>query len=314
MPSISSADSECTELSLTFDIETAVRNVKEERDTWRVVALQYKAAFEAQTARLRELQDICIATQAELENERTARKRLHTKSESYQYEEPGRVDGAHDPDDCPYPGSATILEPTQIKSTWQPAIPPCSNMCFRRVEQFANECDYGTALREVDHLLRGPLTTGARAEGLLLKSSIMRKAGPEWLYDSLAACSEALELCDRLAELHSYLPQIQYQRGVCYYQLRMLQHARDAFANVRGDERLHAKATEFRRSCEEELEVLQGRRLAFEERRTVTEGLLAQFCEGRAESKRRRTSSQIRLHASKAKRLSLPHRWVAKAK
>ncbi|KAL6702565.1 hypothetical protein ACN47E_001348 [Coniothyrium glycines] len=52
------------------DIERVVRELKTERDTLHAVALQYKAAFDMQTCRLRELQDLCVAAQAELENER----------------------------------------------------------------------------------------------------------------------------------------------------------------------------------------------------------------------------------------------------
>lgn len=220
----------------TADIIATVRALKSERDTWHTVAEQYRVAFETQTARLHQLQDICVATQAELENERTANRQL--------------------------PGST-------VPSSASPSKP---------VEQATTCADEEAALSDVDNILRGPLTADARVQGLLLKSDILRKS--ECVYDALAACSEAVELCDRLAELHSHLPRIQYQRGLCYYQLHMGRQARDALAQIHQDDSLlYARATEMRQSCEERLEA--SRRSAFEARRTVTDGFLAQVDIGR---------------------------------
>ncbi|KAF2690539.1 hypothetical protein K458DRAFT_106848 [Lentithecium fluviatile CBS 122367] len=289
------------------EILAVVRQLKQESETWRAVAQAYKAAFEEQTARLQDLQDVCVATQAELENER--RDHRHRMTQSDPSLRGGTDMLAHDAagnlDDLSL-GATTVTAPGHIELSWQPAH-KSSSLYFRRVEQLASQRDYGTALKEVDHLLRGPLTPETRIEGLILKSNLMRKS--EWLYDALAACSEALELCDRLEELHCHLPRIRYQRGLCYYQLNMVQQARDAFSDVSTvDDPLYAKAAALRDSCEERLQ--PGRRSGFEAHRTVTEGLLAQFSEHRFDSKRRRTSSQFRLHVSKPKRFSLPQRWV----
>jgi hypothetical protein len=223
-----------------------------------------------QTVRLRELQDICIATQAELENERTEHRRRQARSESDSWvPEVNEFDGSHD---CPSFGIATILRPVIS----EPRPRPHPSTCFGRIERFAGQCDYGTALKEVDHLLRGPLTSDVRVQGLLLKSDIMRRS--DLLYDALAACSEALELCDRLEELHSYMPRIHYQRGVCYYQLRMAKQARDALRKVPSDNSsLYAKASELCGSCEDQLD--KNRRSGFESHRTPSEGYMVDLKE-----------------------------------
>ncbi|KAL1597840.1 hypothetical protein SLS60_008327 [Paraconiothyrium brasiliense] len=258
------------------DVAATVMCVKRERDTWRAVAEFYQRGFEDQTARLEEMQDICFATQMELENERTAKRRSQKSSEPSQvslHGGHGAIDGTDDELDNSSFGTATMYESTYTKVAWPP------NFCFRRAEHFTSRRDYDTALKEVDHLLRGPLTPQARIEGLLLKSTIMRKL--EWLYEALAVCSEALELCSRLKELHAYLPRIQYQRGFCYYQLQMLKQAREAFNEVCADDDvLYARAAEMRDSCDDQL---HGRRPGFEAPRTVTEGLLAQMYDGRSE-------------------------------
>ncbi|OAG08545.1 uncharacterized protein CC84DRAFT_1063345, partial [Paraphaeosphaeria sporulosa] len=286
------------------DVAAAVLSLKQERDTWRAVAESYQKAFEDQTARLQEVQAICCATQMELENERAANRRSQKSSEVLQASLRGgghrTVDGTDDKLNDTSLGTAAIHEPSHAELTWRP------NFCFRRVEHFTTLRDYGTALKELDSLLRGPLTMEARVQGLLLKSTIMRKS--EWLFDALAACSEALELCNRLNELHAYLPRVQYQRGICYYQLQMLKQARDAFHEVcMNDDLLYAVASEMRDCCDDQL---QGRRSGFEAHRTVTEGLLSQMYDSRSESKRRRVSQHFRYHAAKAKRLSLPQRWM----
>jgi hypothetical protein len=259
------------------DLAAAVLALKQERDTWRAVAESYHRAFEDQTARLRELQNICVATQMELENERTANHHRKKSSEVSQASLRGgghrTIDGTDDKFDGASFGTAAICESSHSEVTWRP------NPCFRRVEYFAAQRDYGTALKEVDCLLRGPLTPQARVDGLLLKSTIMRKS--EWLFDALAACSEALELCNNLEELHAYLPRVQYQRGICYYQLQMLKQAREAFDDVCAkDGLLYAEASEMRDCCDDQL---QGRRSGFEAHRTVTEGLLYQLYDSRIE-------------------------------
>jgi hypothetical protein len=257
----------------------SVHQLKIDRDTWQALALQYKAAFEAQTARLRELQDICVATQAELENERVQYRRLHIGLDGAQIDRPLTADSSHDAGSDQTFGTAIVLPPSRIDMSWRPRLAEeCGNPIFKHVQQFASHRDYGTALVEIERLLRRPLSPKARAEGLLLKSSILQATGPDSLYDALAACSEAFELCSRVSELQSLLPTIQYQRGLYYYQLRMLHQAREAFRAVSEDNLLFERANEYRQSCDDELELLHfDRRSAFDETRSMSNSVLTQL-------------------------------------
>jgi tetratricopeptide (TPR) repeat protein len=259
----------------TKEILAAVTQLKRESETWRAVAEEYKAAFEEQTACLQELQNICVATQAELENERTERRRTQARSASLRGGAGFSTDdSAGYLDDITF-GTVALKSQRDAELFLEPSSKAISP-CFRRVEQLASQRDYGTALKEVEHLLRGPLTPHTRVEGLLLKSNLMRKS--EWLYDALATCSEALELCDRLEELHCYLPHLHYQRGLCYYQLNMVQQARDAFGDVfTADDSLYTNVAALRTSCEERLQ--PGRRPGFESHRSAAESLVAPFNE-----------------------------------
>lgn len=63
-------------------IERMVRDLKAERDTQKARANMYKTAFDDQTTILRELTNVCIATQAELENERARKPQKREASES----------------------------------------------------------------------------------------------------------------------------------------------------------------------------------------------------------------------------------------
>jgi hypothetical protein len=271
----------------TAGIMDTVYQLKVDHDTWQAVALQYKAAFEAQTARLRELQNICFATQAELENERAQHRRLHLSFDGILHDHTPIANSSDDPTDStddsaesPIFGTATVVSPSRIDMSWRTRpTEDCGNSIFNRVQLFASQRNYRTALVEIERLLRGPLSPKARAEGLLLKSSILQATGPDSLYDALAACSEALEFCDRESELQSLLPKIQYQRGLYYYELRMLHQAREAFRVASKDNMLHERAEDYRRSCDEEIELLcfPNRRTAFDENRTSTDSLLAQL-------------------------------------
>lgn len=260
----------------TAEIQAAVRQLKIERDTWQAIALQYKDAFEAQTARLQELQDVCFATQAELENERAQLRRFqaHAARTSIQSSSilPSTVDGTEDEKSMQSFGSAVVYPPEKRRRTSS----TCTNPLFDRAQQCIDRRNYGSALAEVDRLLRGPLSPKARVEGLLLKSSIHRAAGPDELYEALAACSEALELCDRVADLEAFLPRIQYQRGVLYYQLRMLHQARDAFGAVSDEDALYAAAKEYYRTCDEEIGMNRAgdRRSGIDEDRLYDGGIL----------------------------------------
>lgn len=260
----------------TAAIHAAVRQLKVERDTWQAIALQYKAAFEAQTSRFQEMQDVCFATQAELENERASNRQLRLSSDRQETDLPSNVDGSKDSHANLF-GSAAVLPHGKRRR----ASETCTNPLFQRVRQCNDQRDYGTALAELERLLRGPLSPKARAEGLLLKSDILHAAGPDEFYDALAACSEALELCDRLAELESFLPRIQYQRGVLYYQLRMLSQAQDAFRSVSDDSSLFVTAKEYQRSCDVEMALQRAanRRSGFDESRLFDEGMVVQLDE-----------------------------------
>ena len=261
----------------TEEIQGAVRQLKIERDTWQAVALQYKAAFETQTTRLQELQDICFATQAELENERAQRRRSAAAADQRQSDRPHTINSAEHDHDSQHFGTA-IMFPHEKRRRISDA---CTNPLFDRVQRCIDQRNYGSALVEIERLLRGPLSPKARAEGLLLKSSILRAAGPDELYDALAACSEAMELCDRIADLETFLPKIQYQRGVLYYQLRMLYQAPDAFGTVSDNDALSATATEYRRSCDDEIGLQRAgnRRSGFDENRAFDQGLLVHLDE-----------------------------------
>lgn len=266
-----------TAVDVAADLVESVQQLKIDRDTWQALALQYKAAFEAQTARLQELQDICFATQAELENERVEHRRLHIGLDGTPHDRLVTVNNSDDVDTSHSFGTAVVLSPTRIDMGWRlPSSEECGNPLFRRVQQFKSQRNYGTALVEIERLLRGPLSPKARAEGLLLKGSVLQSTSPDSLYEALAACSEALELCDRVSELQSVLPKIQYQRGLYYYQLQMLQQAREAFRAVSEDSLLFERANEYRQSCDDELELLHfDRRSAFDETRSITGDLLA---------------------------------------
>jgi len=271
------------------EIERIVHDLKVDRDTWQAVALQYKAAFEAQTSRLHELQDVCFATQAELENERAQQQRLQTISGERENHRPATFDGTEDLHVNFTFGTATVCLPKEIEPTHlRRPSEDCTHPLFKRAQECTAQRNYGTALVEVERLLKGPLSYKTRAEGLLLKSNILRASGPDELLDALATCSEAVELCDRLSELQNFLPRIQYQRSLLYYELRQLNQAREAFSTVCDDD-LSAKAREFRKSYDDELDLLRctKRRSGFDENRTM-EGLLAQLEDKGTEVIRRR--------------------------
>ena len=263
------------------DLVGAVHRLKTDRDTWKAVALQYKDAFEQQTARFRELQDICFASQAELENERAECRRLQLSLKGAMRGGESVTDSSDDANsDSPCFGTAVVFPVGQVEKGWRPrSSEDCANPIFKRVQQLTTQQNYGTATREIERLLRGPLSPKARAEGLLLKSIILEATGPDSLYDALAACSEALELCDRVSELEKLLPKIQYQRGVYYYQLHMLQQAREAFSAASEDNLLCTRANAYRQSCEDELELLRfsNHRSAFDEDRCLPDSLLAEL-------------------------------------
>jgi len=300
-----------TTMDLATDIELIVHGLKADRDTWQAVALRYKAAFEAHTSHIRKLQDICFATQAELENERAQQHRPHPAPNQMERCGLGDLDCKKKLQPEVSYGTASIYVPRS-----QPPSDDYINPLFGGVHQCTLQKDYKTALTEIERLLRGPLSAKARTEGLLLKSEILRQTGPSELYDALAACSEALELCDRLSGMEVYLPRIHHQRGIIYYDLRTNCVEQRLFPVDHYASRLEGPYST--------------RRAGFDENRTIDEELLAKievlgtqvllitciFCEKDSltyvETKRRQTSAQLRQRAAAtAKRMSLPHRWTA---
>lgn len=257
------------------EIERMVHDIKVDRNTWKAVAEQYKAAFHSQTARLKEMQGICIAAQAELENER-ARSRQIERWTKYNNKHHGKT-------------SDERSETEQVRSvaeTAQSASPrgsvdkhtkvfgACNDPLFESVHQSIERHDYGTALAETERLLQGPLVPKARAEGLLLKSNILRAIGPDELYEALAACSEAIDLCNRLTELEAILPQVQRQRAIINDDLHMLAWAYKATEPGSTLEELEPPVGGYRRLQDDDLRVLK-RRSGFDESRTFSEQFMA---------------------------------------
>lgn len=325
------------------EIVNTVHGLKRDRDTWQAVALQYKKAFEDQTKRFQELQNVCFAAQAELENERAEQRRLHALSSQSEHDRRTTFDSADATQTDLRFGTATVFaSPLDRKTDRQRRLPTSShqsehdcctafdgavdsqadlnfgtatifttpkaktdhpqppsddyvNPLFKRAQEFAAQRNYGAALVELERLLRGPMSPKARAEGLLLRSHILWTSGPDDHYNALAACSEALEICNRSSELRSLLSRIQYQRGILFYELGMFGKAREAFDAVGDDYILSDKAREYRRSCEGELGLVSRakRRSGFHEERNM-EGLLAQLEEKGPEACWRRSHSTIR--------------------
>ncbi|PSN62267.1 hypothetical protein BS50DRAFT_141619 [Corynespora cassiicola Philippines] len=284
------SDSAVGEQTSALDIINTVRQLKEERDTWKAVADMYKHALEAQTARLCELQSICFATQAELENEKTAANT--------------RRDPQSNVDCQPGSGSHANVSPKRT-DPFANSPNPCHDASFKRVESFASSHDYGTALVEVNRLLRGPLTDEARVDGLLLKSNLHRATGPGGLLEALAACTKALELCDQLSHLASFLPRIHYQRRSLYRLHMLMEYCDDDYDDDDANDPLY--------SSKEDLDAVNGvhRRLGFDERRDESWHFTSGFEPLGPNNIRWRVPSQWKLcQASGSKRLSLPCRWM----
>lgn len=260
-----------------FDITRVVQQLKNERDLWKMRAEAYKSTVDSQAEQLQEAIDICIATQAELENERTTNRHRHRndETESSQKSETYSVKDTEHSNSSNTLGGDGSLDMEKSCVEWQST--PTSSASFGNVEQLLNQRHFSMARHEIDRLLPHHLTTEARVEGLLLKSAICRASGPDWLLEGLAQCSEALALCDKLESLHFLLPKIQYHRGLCHFMLHELTQARGAFAAIEPTSPLHSRARKYRRSCDDELEPtgVAKRRSAFEEHRNFTEGFLA---------------------------------------
>ena len=109
LPALQTADA-------TEAIIATVTMLKQEGDTWRAIAESYQAAFDDQTRRFQELQDIYYATRAELENERNSNRSRQKLSETSQL----AVDGPDDKCDNFSSGSATIYEPSHTEVVWRP--------------------------------------------------------------------------------------------------------------------------------------------------------------------------------------------------
>ncbi|KAH9881795.1 hypothetical protein J1614_000966 [Plenodomus biglobosus] len=286
-----------TTMGFVAEIERAIHHLKVDRDTWEALALKYKAAFEAQTQRLQELQDVCFATQAELENERAQHRLPHAALDEIEKQRLEALDGNKIPQCASCYGTAVIYSPRKRRSSDGRANP-----LFDVVHHCLHQHKYNTALAEVGRLLHGPLSPKTRTEGLLLKSDILRAIGPNELYDALAACSEALELCDRLSGLEAFLPSIHYQRGLLYYDLHLHRPTLGATGGVSDIHLEYGERVARTRSTT--------RRSGFDENRTINEELLAKIEVMGTQT--RQTSAHFRQRAAaRAKRMSLPHRWTS---
>jgi hypothetical protein len=278
MPGVAASHFDLIAQRCSDEIEQVVQDIKQDRDNWKATAEQYKQGFETMKAHFNELRDICFAAQADLTNERTETRRLRDKIElglettlQLEKHEDDLQTGSRR-------GLSVVLDPAPIDVDG-PSIPlTCAN--FRRVEQFASYKDFDQAIAELERLLRGPLSADARVEGLLLKSTILRAADSDLLLDALAACSEALEMCDRQSSnVKHFLSKIHYHRGLCYYRLNMILHAQDAFGVVSPNDPFYDKAMEYRKSCDEELDAIDDTRArtGFEEARLFTREMPAKM-------------------------------------
>ncbi|KAF2659120.1 hypothetical protein K491DRAFT_591727 [Lophiostoma macrostomum CBS 122681] len=297
------------------DIELAIRTLKQDCDIWQARAAAYKAAFEAQTKQLREVIDVCVATQAELENERVNNRQRRDNSELSSILETYAVKAIHEPRALCTLGWDGALDVRQTDVEWHSTAVTQAN--FGHVEQLLTQRDFSRARTEIDRILPRPLSNEARIEALLLKSVICRASGPDWLLEGLAQCSEALSLCDKLSDLEFLLPKIQYHRGLCHYKLHEIAQARDASTAAEPAVPLHEGATGNRKSRDEDSDSLciRKRRSAFDEHRTVTERYLSQLkASESAKSRRRSSSTRSRIFSgSNPARLVIPHRWTSRA-
>jgi hypothetical protein len=278
MPGVASSPFHLIAQRCSDEIERIVQDIKQDRDNWQATAAQYKKGFENMKIHFNELQGICFAAQADLADERTENRRLRDKLELSQ-----RTSLQLDKSSDGHPtgsrrGLSVALDSAPIDVDG-PSIPlTCAN--FRRVEQFASSKDFTQALAELERLLRGPLSPDARVEGLLFKSTIFRAADSDLILDALAACSEALEMCNRQSSsVKHFLSKIQYHRGLCYYRLKMIPHAQVAFGCVTTSDVFYDKAMEYRKSCEEVLGAIDDARArtGFEEARPCARGVPARM-------------------------------------
>lgn len=271
MPGVTSSPFNLVAQTCSDDIEGTVQGLKQDRDNCKAIAGQYKRALLELADRFKELEDICVATQAELAHEQTINRRLQDKIELSQKDGPRPENGTDDLQNEPKCGLALGMEFTQLDVDGLFIPLACAN--FRRVEQFASQGDFNPAIIELNRLLRGPLSSDARVEGLLLKSIILRASDPDSLSDALAACNEAMELCDRHPNVKCFMSKIQYYRGICLYRLNMVSHALGAFAAVGQGEIFYDSAMEYHKSGEEEQVVTDGTmgRYGFEKQRTMAE-------------------------------------------
>ena len=118
------------------DMERIVHDLKVDRDTWQAVALQYKEAFETQSNRLQQLQDVCFAAQAELENERAQRQRLRVVSDGRDNHRPTSLDGVEDLGVNFTFGTAAVYAPIRTEHLQlRLSSEDCTNPLFERVQE-----------------------------------------------------------------------------------------------------------------------------------------------------------------------------------
>ena len=140
MPGVASSSFELIAQRYSDEIQQVVQDIKQDRDTWKATAEQYRQGFEIMKAHFNELRDICFAAQANLANERTKNQRLQDKFDqsletSLQLEK--HADDLHT---RPRPRLPIVLDPALVDID-DPSVPlTCAN--FRRVEQFASRKDF----------------------------------------------------------------------------------------------------------------------------------------------------------------------------
>lgn len=255
--------------SCAEDIARSVQKLKDERDIWRLRAQAYKTAFQTQAMQLREAIDLCVATQAELDNERTSNRRLRDRTNQCWKDEVCSVktsEGTHSSRTLACDGS---LDTVQFDGEWQSTRLTQAN--FGHIEQLVSRHDFAKARTEIDRILPGPLSNEARIEAMLLKSAICRSSGPDWLLEGLAQCSEALALCNQISDLEYLLPKIQNHRNLCHFLLRDPDQARTAFAAVTSTDPLQDRTSEYRKFSDGAMSMeVAMPRPAFDEHRTIT--------------------------------------------
>lgn len=202
-----------------------------ERDTFKRMAAMYQQGYEETKIQLQQFQDLCFATQAELENERL----LHPRPSGVK--------------------QAIMVDNAEFKwlldTDW--ASTAFTREHLGQVEKLVSRREHAKAVKEIDRQLRGFLSPEARLEGILLHSAILRYSSDENnLLAALLKCKEAQDLCNGHPTLHSFRPKANFYKGVCLYRLKTYPDARIAFASITAADFFGDKAKEYMERCREE--------------------------------------------------------------